>query len=46
MRTPLGLIPEKDDVFRVYYTCQQKEKRSKEGGDFFPVGMARVKLVD
>ncbi len=43
MRTPLGLIPEKDNVFRVYFT----HKKKKEDGEspFFPVSMARLKLV-
>jgi hypothetical protein len=44
MRTPLGLVPEKDNEFRVYYSCKHKEKR---GDDlFFPIGMSRVKLVE
>jgi hypothetical protein len=44
MRTPMGLLPEGDNVFRVYYTCKQKEPNGE--GDFYPIGMARVKLVN
>ena len=44
MRTPLGLVPEQGNVFRVYYTCRQKVERGDD--PFFPVGMARVKLIN
>jgi hypothetical protein len=45
LRVPLGLVPEEDNVFRVYYSGRHKD--AKEDGEFFfPMGMSRLKLVD
>ncbi|MHC4637331.1 MAG: alpha-glucuronidase family glycosyl hydrolase [Planctomycetota bacterium] len=38
MRTPLGLIPEGDNIYTIIYTAW------KPGGRFHPIGMVRVKL--
>ena len=38
MRTPLGLIPEGDNVYTIMFTAW------KPGGRFHPIGMVRVKL--
>lgn len=38
MRTPLGLIPEGDDIYTIVYAAVSNEKR------FHPMGMVRVKL--
>jgi hypothetical protein len=38
MRTPLGLIPEGDDIYTIIFTAW------KPGGRFHPIGMVRVKL--
>ena len=38
MRTPLCLLPEGDDIYKVFYTA-------RVAGRFFPMGMARLRLV-
>ena len=39
MRTPLGLIPEGDNIYTIIYTAWRAE------GRFHPIGMARVRLT-
>lgn len=41
MRTPVGIIPEADGTFRIYFTYLEKGSEP----DFYPLGMTRVKLA-
>jgi hypothetical protein len=42
MRTPLSILPEGEGVFRIYFAYLEKG----DGSDFYPIRMARVKLLD
>jgi hypothetical protein len=42
MRTPLSLIPDGDNTFKIYFSYLEKG----DGADFYPIGMARVQLVE